>query len=654
MRPRWPRTSSAPSPDRSRRCDPTARPPWNGWCAFAWPRTRTSAGSRPTTSSCSSRPRPRRAPDGGAPRRGRGCEPSFPGRLRRWRPPWPWRRFSALPHAWETARARPLLGAAPRRTHLRGVDRGHHLQPLPRRRHPRLRRHRDRRKGSSTFATCRPSKPSPSKAPRERSRPSGRPTGSRSGSSPTASSSASTSAPDRRCRSATCGRERASPGPGERTARSSSRRSKERPYSGCPRRRRAGARARTTTRGRHPTRELALVPSRRTAVPLPDAARRPKLPHHVGRARDSPAGSCAVPDSFAQYVAPGYIVFAKEGTLLAQRFDPEAGQVSGEAFAIAGAVQSFATIGWAAFAASPNGVLAFASPGDRARLSWFDRSGHAEPLETTASMLAVRFSPDGRRALFNRPDPRNGNLDIWALDVARGTESRVTSDPDTETGGPAPARRHPAVLGASGGLAADLPPRPRNRREPRGHRRGSLPARTGRDARRADPGVRRTCRLRLMGPLLHPAFGWSGDAAPGPPPSTRPTCAFLRTDASRRSCRPSRAERDLRRPVPQALREDPGLPGRGSARAPMEPRRTRALLPHRRPQVWPLPVGTEARSGSARHDPCSRCRASTRWASYDIAPDGRFLAIVPERPHLRAAAHGGGGALGQAPGSARR
>ena len=140
-------------------------------------------------------------------------------------------------------------------------------------------------------------------------------------------------------------------------------------------------------------------------------------------------------ESLAQYLVPGYLVFARDGTLLAQRFDADGARVSGDPIAIAEPVAEFASPGWAAFAVSATGAIAYQSPGGRARLVWFDRAGHRQPLENLASALWVRVSPDGSRALFNRADPRTGNLDIWALDIARGGESRITSDPDTETSG---------------------------------------------------------------------------------------------------------------------------------------------------------------------------------------------------------------------------
>ena len=140
-------------------------------------------------------------------------------------------------------------------------------------------------------------------------------------------------------------------------------------------------------------------------------------------------------ESLAQYLAPGYLVFARDGTLLAQRFDADSARVSGDPIALAEPVAEFASPGWAAFAVSATGAIAYQSPGGRARLSWFDRAGHRQPLDNIASPLSVRVSPDGSRALFNRNDPRTGDLDIWALEIARGGETRITSDVGTETAG---------------------------------------------------------------------------------------------------------------------------------------------------------------------------------------------------------------------------
>ena len=140
--------------------------------------------------------------------------------------------------------------------------------------------------------------------------------------------------------------------------------------------------------------------------------------------------------SGVQYVDPGYLVFVREGTLLGQRFDVASGRVTGEPFSIAEPVRYFLSSAWAAFTASPNGVLAYESSIDRSRLAWIDRSGREiGSVGVSASNNRVRISPDGRRVLFDRGQPGVGSLDLWMVDLGRGTETRLTSDLQTEVAG---------------------------------------------------------------------------------------------------------------------------------------------------------------------------------------------------------------------------
>ena len=71
--------------------------------------------------------------------------------------------------------------------------------------------------------------------------------------------------------------------------------------------------------------------------------------------------------SNAQYVDPGYVIFAREGTLLGQRFDPVAAQTIGEPFAVAEPVRYFFSTGASTFAASRNGVLVYQSHLEKGR-----------------------------------------------------------------------------------------------------------------------------------------------------------------------------------------------------------------------------------------------------------------------------------------------
>jgi Tol biopolymer transport system component len=138
-------------------------------------------------------------------------------------------------------------------------------------------------------------------------------------------------------------------------------------------------------------------------------------------------------ESAVQYVDPGYLVFAREGALLAQRFDADSGRVVGEPFSIAERVRYFASTGAASFATSRTGTLAYQSQENVRNLTWFDRAGRE--LGTAGSpgyYLSVSISPDGRRAVFDRARPGIGTYDIWSLDFERGTETPVTSEPGTE------------------------------------------------------------------------------------------------------------------------------------------------------------------------------------------------------------------------------
>ena len=79
--------------------------------------------------------------------------------------------------------------------------------------------------------------------------------------------------------------------------------------------------------------------------------------------------------SNAQWVDPDWLVFTRDGVLLAQRFDLSAETLLGDPFPIGEPVDYHYTIGRAIFAASRNGVIAYHSHSEIARLAWFDRVG---------------------------------------------------------------------------------------------------------------------------------------------------------------------------------------------------------------------------------------------------------------------------------------
>lgn len=137
--------------------------------------------------------------------------------------------------------------------------------------------------------------------------------------------------------------------------------------------------------------------------------------------------------SAVQYADPGYLVFAREGALLGQRFDWRRGRLEGGPFSIAEHVRYFLSSGGAEFALSRSGTLVHQSQNQVMRMIWVDRTGREiGTLGPLGIYDSVAIAPDGKRVLFVRARTDIGTFDIWAADLARGTETRITSETDSE------------------------------------------------------------------------------------------------------------------------------------------------------------------------------------------------------------------------------
>jgi Tol biopolymer transport system component len=137
--------------------------------------------------------------------------------------------------------------------------------------------------------------------------------------------------------------------------------------------------------------------------------------------------------SNAQWIDPDYLVFAKEGVLVAQRFHLEAAQAIGPQIVIADSVDFFLSTGRAMFSASPNGTIAFHSFSNVSRLAWIDRAAkEVGTVGAPGDYLTVRLSPDGQTALFPKRRRGLGTWDLFTTDLAGNVERRLTSDPGSE------------------------------------------------------------------------------------------------------------------------------------------------------------------------------------------------------------------------------
>src|SRR5467141_50450 len=134
----------------------------------------------------------------------------------------------------------------------------------------------------------------------------------------------------------------------------------------------------------------------------------------------------------AAYSEPGYLVYLRDRTLVAQPFDRRRYVLSGEPHTLSDEVLYFPTVDRAVFSVSSAEVLV-TQTGKGASLSqlmWFDRSGKlAGTVGMPGSYDNVRLSPDGHRVATDQTDPDGRKVDIWIHDPARGTARRLTFDP---------------------------------------------------------------------------------------------------------------------------------------------------------------------------------------------------------------------------------
>jgi Tol biopolymer transport system component len=131
----------------------------------------------------------------------------------------------------------------------------------------------------------------------------------------------------------------------------------------------------------------------------------------------------------------GWLLFLREGTLLAQAFNPESLQLSGDPVPIAAGVGSFPVPSYGMFSASETGMLVYRSgAGGQMQLNGFDSQGNSVGAIGEPGQYAFpAMSPDNASRIAVSKTDAQGNQDIWILSVAHGNSSRLTYDPSRDT-----------------------------------------------------------------------------------------------------------------------------------------------------------------------------------------------------------------------------
>ncbi len=146
----------------------------------------------------------------------------------------------------------------------------------------------------------------------------------------------------------------------------------------------------------------------------------------VGNLDGSPGHAIGRIHSRAVY-SEGHLLFVRDGSLMAQPFNLETAQLTGEATSLVDRVNYFRNLGSGVFSVSGNGRLVWLAPPESTRLVWMDRSG-MEVAQVAEGPLSGpgRISPDGKRYVGAVVDPAHGVGDLWTWALDRDSPQRLT------------------------------------------------------------------------------------------------------------------------------------------------------------------------------------------------------------------------------------
>jgi Tol biopolymer transport system component len=132
------------------------------------------------------------------------------------------------------------------------------------------------------------------------------------------------------------------------------------------------------------------------------------------------------------YAEPGYLLFVRENTLMAQAFDYSRLSLSGGAVPIAQGILVNPPYGRAILSVSDNGVLVYGgapSAAEPSRLRWLDRAGkQISTVGDPGAYANPRLSSDGTKLAVVIKDASRAGTDIWIYDLLHGRKTRLTFD----------------------------------------------------------------------------------------------------------------------------------------------------------------------------------------------------------------------------------
>ena len=148
--------------------------------------------------------------------------------------------------------------------------------------------------------------------------------------------------------------------------------------------------------------------------------------YRIGSLDSNETTLLAPAQTLVTYAPPGYLLFVRDKTLVAQHFDAKALKTTGEPVPLAEHIGTD-SVGLARFSVSRDGTLVYRTGESGDKFIWVDRSGkEGETVGDPGDYHNPAFAPGGDRLAFDLGDPRSGKPDIWVRDLKRGVSSRFT------------------------------------------------------------------------------------------------------------------------------------------------------------------------------------------------------------------------------------
>jgi len=130
--------------------------------------------------------------------------------------------------------------------------------------------------------------------------------------------------------------------------------------------------------------------------------------------------------SSAIYAPPGYLLFVRDGVLMAQRFDTSRMRLTGAPMTVAPNPEAAPDTRVSVISTSTTGLLTFGGDTPSARLVWFSRDGtQLNTVDAPTALHNPTISPDRRyiAADASGGGPQSG---IWLIDIARNAPTRFS------------------------------------------------------------------------------------------------------------------------------------------------------------------------------------------------------------------------------------